>query len=60
MVKISLFGKIIRDIYNIFEWCNFVLILFIDKLGRDFVLKDVKVLFIVGKIYSLYLIRVKF
>lgn len=50
MVKISLFGKIIRDIYNIFEWCNFVLILFIDKLGRDFVLKDVKVLFIVGKI----------
>lgn len=32
--------------------------LFTDKSGRDPVLKDAKVLFIVGKIYSQYLITV--
>lgn len=50
MAKISLFGKTIRDIHNTLEWCNSVLILFTDKSGRDPVLKDAKVLFIVGKI----------
>lgn len=59
MAKISLFGKTIRDIFTTLLNGVTVLILFTDKSGRDPVLKDAKVLFIVGKIYSPYSIRVK-